>query len=138
MRRPSISLDIWEISMGWFPEHEATSVSISINRISRMSRFSTLICSISPSLRSSIQLVGRRGYFGAKARPRMIDIVPPLTIPYGAIDIRREQAIPKTVTYPDLFGSQAPHMDSSLVVSRREPRHFSKNTKNESFMWPRW
>jgi hypothetical protein len=47
--------------------------------------------------------------------------VSPLTIPYGAIDIRREQAIPKTVTYPDLFARKLPY---GLLT-----RRFAKGTK---------
>ena len=42
-------------------------------------------------------------------RPQTLDLVPPLYVPYGAIDVRREKRYPKINTYPDLFARKLPY-----------------------------
>ncbi len=48
-------------------------------------------------------------------RPRTLDIVDPLYIPYGSLDVRRELIIPRDRTYPDLFARSLP---TGLVARR--------------------
>ncbi len=42
------------------------------------------------------------------SRPRKIDLVLPLYIPYGALDIRLDRQIPRSRIYPDLFARPLP------------------------------
>ena len=55
------------------------------------------------------------GLSGMVPRPRILDIVDPLYIPYGSLDVRREQITPRVRTYPDLFARSLP---SGLVARR--------------------
>ncbi len=48
-------------------------------------------------------------------RPRTLDIVDPLYIPYGSLDVRRDQIILRDRTYPDLFARSLP---TGLVARR--------------------
>jgi hypothetical protein len=50
-------------------------------------------------------------------RPRTLDVVDPLYIPYGALDVRRESSIGEkiTKTYPDLYARKLP---TGLVARR--------------------
>ncbi len=48
-------------------------------------------------------------------RPRILDVVDPLYIPYGSLDVRREQITPRDKTYPDLFARSLP----TALVARR-------------------
>ena len=48
-------------------------------------------------------------------RPRTLDIVDPLYIPYGSLDVRRDQITPRDKTYPDLFARKLP---KGLVARR--------------------
>lgn len=84
-------------------------IDLSTDAIIRISRFATLdMLDIAlPEIVDPARW--ERGIRGMNARPRCIDIVPPLTIPYGAIDIRQEQIIPKNKTYPDLFARNLPY-----------------------------
>lgn len=58
-------------------------------------------------------------------RPRTIDIVVPLSEPYGALDIRSEKPIPRERIYPDLFTRRLPY---TLMMRRttKEARHWTK------------
>ncbi len=42
-------------------------------------------------------------------RPRAIDIVPPLYVPYGSLDLRRDRIIKKNNTYSDIFVRTLPY-----------------------------
>ncbi len=55
------------------------------------------------------------GLSGMIPRPRTLDIVDPLYIPYGSLDVRREQITPRDRTYPDLFARSLP---TGLVARR--------------------
>lgn len=59
---------------------------------------------------------GRWGRISKPTRPQTINLLPPLEyIPYGALDIRREQPIRTKRTYPDLFRRSLPR---SLRIRR--------------------
>lgn len=59
---------------------------------------------------------GRWGRVSKPARPQTLDLVPPLEhIPYGALDIRREQPIRAKRRYSDLFRRSLPR---SLMMRR--------------------
>jgi hypothetical protein len=54
------------------------------------------------------------GLLDMVSRPRTLDIVDPLSIPYGALDVRRDPIL-STTTYPDLYTRELP---LSLVIRR--------------------
>ncbi|MBC7498070.1 DUF4012 domain-containing protein [Candidatus Gracilibacteria bacterium] len=54
------------------------------------------------------------GLLDMVSRPRTLDIVDPFSIPYGALDVRRDPIL-STTTYPDLYARELP---LSLVIRR--------------------
>lgn len=55
-------------------------------------------------------------------RPRMIDLVPPLDIPYDALDIRQDRVIPRDKKHADIFTRRLPY---ALMMKRS-----AKETRN--------
>ncbi len=90
-------------------EHIYRKINLSIQATLCINRFSTLemldiaLPEVIEPVRSNRQIASN------SRRPRLIDLVPPLTIPYGAIDVRMEQIIPPHHTYPDLFARKLPY-----------------------------
>lgn len=62
---------------------------------------------------------------GLAPRPHTLDLVPPLDVPYDALDVRAYNAIPKTDIYPDLYTRRLPY---SLMMRRttKEARRWTK------------
>ncbi|MFZ2255136.1 MAG: hypothetical protein WAW59_06320 [Patescibacteria group bacterium] len=62
---------------------------------------------------------------GLAPRPHTLDLVPPLDVPYEALDVRRYNAIPSRSTYPDIYTRRLPY---SLMMRRttKEARRWTK------------
>lgn len=94
---------------GMIAAESSNTIDLSIDAIIRIKRFSTLDM-LDIALPEIVDpALWEKGMFGAVARPRRIDIVPPLYVPYGALDVRRENMIYGNITYPDLFTRKLPY-----------------------------
>lgn len=68
-------------------------------------------------------------HMGGKKRKRYLNLVKPLYVPYGSIDVRQEQSIPPVRKYADLFTRP---LSRSLMMRRRTKmvkRFLKKNRK---------
>lgn len=90
-------------------EWNLRKIDLSLDTNIRMSRFRT-IDMLDVGTVEIMNPAHRRFRLGAvQSRPKTIDLVPSLYIPYGALDVRREVPYPKINTYPDLFARKLPY-----------------------------
>lgn len=102
-------------------------LDFSISKKLEIDRFSTL-WTLDLALREIIDpKPWQQKVLGLTPRPHVIDLVPELDIPYGALDIRRYNQIVSRKKYPDIFARKLPYglmmRRSSLEVRRWTHRH---------------
>lgn len=85
------------------------SIDLSNDAIIRIKRFSTLDM-LDVGIPEIMNPAHRKYRIGVLTpRPRKINLVLPLTIPYGSLDVRLENEIESPRTYPDLFARKLPY-----------------------------
>ena len=64
-----------------------------------------------------------------KSRPQKIDLCPPLSIPYGSLDIRESKPIPSPRKYADIYRRSLPFSLHTRRVTYHSLRYIKKNKK---------
>lgn len=109
-------------------ERRYATPDLSLSRTLRIGRFRTLaMLDLARSELFATDMIGET-FFREKARPHTLDVVDPLDIPYGALDIRREE-VKSDKKYGDLYRRSLPISLHARRISRDTRRYLMKKRK---------